>query len=207
MRTPDTPKERRLEDQGFRIWLDLGESRSFSTVAETMGLRVTDVIKHARQFQWNARLRKTIEQAKKDARGGGGPGDAQSLAEINKRHLEHLREGIEKAMTVIRSSVDTMKPSEAVSLLKTCVALERQVTGADGKQEDQRAVLTELIRELTGGRKEAVKKLKLKEPDKPKITVEPADPADPVDGAYEFELDPELSAETDSEDDGSELER
>ena len=186
---PNTPKECRLEDQGFRIWLDQGDKRSFQKVAQVLGLKCSDVINHARKFGWKRRSEEIVARASEITM----EGEAESLAAINKRQLADLREAMEKAMNTLRASTD-LRPNEAIRMLDIGMKMERQITGADGKEEDQRAVLLELIRELTG-RDEATKKLTLKKP--LEITAEPAEPGTPADLEFEFEIDPDLMAEAD----------
>lgn len=185
-----------MQTQGLRLFLEMGESRSYTKVAQQMGLRVSEVMRHARKFKWSVKVEEVRARA---AEINATEDGAENLAEINRRHLGNLRRGAQIAMAAIEAA-EELKPNEAIRLLQMCMTLERQVTGADGKEEDLRSVLLEQIRALSAPVIEKVGKSS----GAPQITAEPAEPNAEVDASFEFDLEKELLAQSDELFDGTE---
>lgn len=146
---PQTPREEALE-QLFVAWVGLGQGRNIATVAKNAGVPTTELVGHAKKFEWHKRLQgivKKSEQRTLDLM-------EETIAQVNLRHVNRLRKMQEKAYDVLANAVID-KPADAIRLLLASTAMEREILGVKDQQNDAVSVLTEKLEKL--GLKEASK--------------------------------------------------
>lgn len=126
---PNSPREIRLE-QAFDTYVAMGPARSFSKLSKEVGLPVTQIITHAKDFRWREELVEILSEASKRTR----ETLVESAAEINAKHVHELRGMREKALKGLSEKLDagtTLHTRDLTKIYFESLKLERQATGID----------------------------------------------------------------------------
>lgn len=153
----------------------MGSSRSITLVAQQAGVQPTELVIHAKKFNWQGRLVDTLNRARAISE------DALTvaIADINRRQITALRELGQRAIDHLKNAVFD-KNADAIRALMLSIEWERKILGIGEKTEDVATVLAERL-----------KQAELSDP-KPRIQVDPGDkPAPP---AIEFQFDKDFQA-------------
>lgn len=122
----------RLSDDAFAFYVSLGAERSYSKVAAQYGVSKRSVARHATDHDWAARLRAVESKA----RAKTDDALAESLSEMNERHLKLLRVVQGKAIETLRS-MPIERAMDAVRALDLMMKQERLIReGDDDEGED-----------------------------------------------------------------------
>lgn len=116
----------RVPDDAFAFYVSLGAERSYSKVAAHYDVSKRSVARHAAEHDWAARLRsvETKARAKTD------DALAESMAEMNERHLKLLRVVQGKALETLRS-MPIERAMDAVRALDLMMKQERLIREGD----------------------------------------------------------------------------
>jgi hypothetical protein len=109
----------------FRAYLELGADRTYQAVADRFGVPLGWVQARAKRRGWQARLEAMEERAHERA----VRATAESLAQIDARHLKSLRRIQERAVRYCREAAPPKTFREAASALAESIRLERVILG------------------------------------------------------------------------------
>lgn len=140
--TPQTPREERLEEL-FVSWVGLGQGRNIATVAKNAAVPTTELVAHAKKFGWHTRLTGLVKGAEKKTM----ELMEETIAQVNLRHVNRLREMQTKAYQALENMVID-KPADAIRLLTEATKMERDILGLKDHQNDALSVLTDRLEKL-----------------------------------------------------------
>lgn len=137
---PQTPREHLLQSL-LPKWVAMGPGRSLPALADEEGIDTMELVRHAKKFAWNAALQAATLMANTIGQ------MAESIADVNSRHLKVLKAAQQKAWDYLENVVFD-KPADAIRLLIETTRLERTVRGLDDHKEDLGTVIEERLKNL-----------------------------------------------------------
>lgn len=128
---------KRIPPEAFEFYLGQGAARSYQGVAGAFGVSKQAVVKLAQRERWQERIAHAEREAKRKA----VEKVAESLEDMNTRHLKTLRVIQAKALEALRL-MPLSTAMEAVRALDLSIAKERLIRG---EPSDRHAVSVEEV--------------------------------------------------------------
>lgn len=124
--------KRKLSSEAFSFYVSLGIARSYEAVATKFGVSKRAVVKHADRENWQARL----AQIESEVRAKADKKSAETLEDMQDRHLKTLQVILRRALEALRSmSLNTA--SEAVKAIDMVLKHERLIRGGNDATFEQ----------------------------------------------------------------------
>lgn len=142
--TPDDPKEARLERAFLSHYVPAKrEGRNYKHVADKLRITVPELIAHAKKFKWQQRY---DDIAKKSA-AMLADRVAESMADVDERHLRSVRVVQERLMNSLENAVFD-DPAKAGPILERLIKLERTILQLDEAEKDTDDLPTRIAKKL-----------------------------------------------------------
>lgn len=120
---------KKLPPGAFEQYLALGSTRSYDAVAEHFGTSKRTVTRQAAKEQWQER----VEKIERRAREGADEKMAESLEQMNVRHLRILQVIQGRALEALKA-MPLATAMEAVRSLEATIRQERVIRGEPGER-------------------------------------------------------------------------
>jgi len=141
---PSNPLEARLEKAFLAKYVAARRAgKNYRAVADALHISVTEVIEHAKKFRWKQRF----DDIAKRSADMLADRVAESLADVDERHLRGVRQVQERLMAGLENAVFD-DPAKAAAMMDKMVKLERQILQLDGADKDTDDLPTRIAKKL-----------------------------------------------------------
>jgi hypothetical protein len=136
----------KIPNDAFQYYVSLAAERSYRAVAEHFGVSKRAVTKHAVTERWAERL----EEIEREAREKGDRELAETLQEMQRRHMKILRAMSARALTALKefpltSGMDAIRAAEVTMKLERLIAGEPSSRAAITVEEVTRREMEMLL--------------------------------------------------------------